>query len=105
MINEQKLNSFKQKVFEHFSGLSKSTADTINWLGIIVLLCAPVPAFLAIMSGLSDKMPPLDIMLLLWGGLSLLFVKSAIMKDMLMVVTIGLGFIIQATLLGLIFFV
>jgi hypothetical protein len=50
-------------------------------------------------------MPPLDITLMLWFGLLLYFIKSAILKDMLMVVTIGIGFAIQAILLGLIFFI
>jgi hypothetical protein len=50
-------------------------------------------------------MPPLDIILMLWTGLLLYFVKSAILKDMLMVVTIGFGFAIQAVMLGLIYFV
>ena len=95
----------KEKFFNYFVNLSTTTAETINWLGILVLLIAPVPSFIAVMSGLSERMPPLDVVLLLWGGLSLLFIRSAILKDMLMVVTIGLGFIIQAMLLGLTFFV
>jgi hypothetical protein len=53
----------------------------------------------------SNKMPPLDIALMLWTGLLLYFVRSAILKDMLMVVTIGFGFAIQAVMLGLIYFV
>ena len=104
-MNEQQLNNVKEKFFNYFVNLSTTTAETINWLGILVLLIAPVPSFIAVMSGLSERMPPLDVVLLLWGGLSLLFIRSAILKDMLMVVTIGLGFIIQAMLLGLTFFV
>ena len=104
-MNEQQLNNVKEKFFNYFVNLSTTTAETVNWLGILVLLIAPVPSFIAVMSGLSERMPPLDVVLLLWGGLSLLFIRSAILKDMLMVVTIGLGFIIQAMLLGLTFFV
>ena len=104
-MNEQQLNNVKEKFFNYFVNLSTTTAETINWLGILVLLIAPVPSFIAVMSGLSERMPPLDVVLLLWGGLSLLFIRAAILKDMLMVVTIGLGFIIQAMLLGLTFFV
>ena len=104
-MNEQQLNNVKEKFFNYFVNLSTTTAETINWLGILVLLIAPVPSFIAVMSGLSERMPPLDVVLLLWGGLSLLFIRSAILKDMLMVVTIGLGFIIQSMLLGLTFFV
>jgi hypothetical protein len=69
------------------------------------MLCATVPGFLAVMAHVTDRMPPLDIILMVWGGLLLYFVRSAIMKDMLMVVTIGIGFAIQAIMLGLIFFV
>jgi hypothetical protein len=57
------------------------------------------------MAKVTDKMPPLDITLMLWTGLLLYFIRSAILKDMLMVVTIGFGFAIQAILLGLIFFI
>jgi hypothetical protein len=42
--------------------------------------------------------------LLCWGGLTLLFVKATVQKDMLNVVTIGLGFIVQAVMMALIFF-
>jgi hypothetical protein len=56
------------------------------------------------MAGLTDKMPTADIVLLCWAGLSLLFAKAAVQKDMLNLITIGLGFIIQSTLMVLIFF-
>ena len=56
------------------------------------------------MTGLTDRMPPMDIVIIMWGALLLYFIKSAIIKDMLMVVTIGMGFALQAILLGLIFF-
>jgi hypothetical protein len=49
-------------------------------------------------------MPAVDLVLLCWGGLTLLFVKATVQKDMLNVVTIGLGFIIQAVMMALIFF-
>ena len=57
------------------------------------------------MAHATDRMPPLDITLMVWGGLLLYFLRSAILKDILMLVTIGLGFAVQAILLGLIFFV
>jgi hypothetical protein len=39
-----------------------------------------------------------------WAGLALLFIKAAVQKDMLNVVTIGFGFIVQAVMMALIFF-
>jgi len=102
---EDKLNSMIQKLRTFSETFSKTTADTLSWLGIVILHLATVPSFLAIMSGLSEKMPPLDIILLLWMALLIFFLRSAILKDMLMVVTIGVGFAIQAIMLGIIFFV
>jgi hypothetical protein len=49
-------------------------------------------------------MPGVDLVLLVWTGLTLLFVKAAVQKDMLNMVTIGIGFILQAVLMALIFF-
>jgi hypothetical protein len=69
-----------------------------------VLHGATVPSLLAVMSGLTDRMPGVDLVLLVWTGLTLLFVKAAVQKDMLNLVTIGVGFIVQAVLMALIFF-
>jgi hypothetical protein len=59
---------------------------------------------LAVMSGLTDRLPAVDLVLLVWAGLTLLFAKAAVQKDMLNVVTIGVGFIAQAVMMALIFF-
>ena len=101
---EDKLNRFKDNLTKYFETFSKTTADTFAWLSILVIITSTIPSFLAAMSGLTERMPPLDIVLLTWVGLLLYFVKSAILKDMLMVVTIGVGFAVQAILLGFIFF-
>lgn len=98
------INNFRKVTTDLFANFSQSTADTFAWLAIIVMNCATIPSFLAVKTGLSDKLPSLDMTLLLWAGLLLYFIRSAILKDMLMVITIGFGFAIQAVLLGLIFF-
>jgi hypothetical protein len=84
--------------------LSKVSSETFGWLAIIVLHSATVPSLLAVMAGLTDRLPGVDLVMLVWVGLTLLFVKAAVQKDMLNVVTIGFGFIIQAVLMALIFF-
>lgn len=94
----------REKFINFFLSLNKPTADTFAWLSMVVLNCATIPSFLAIKSGLTDKMPPLDLVLILWTGLLLYFIRSAILKDMIMVVTLGIGFAIQAISLGIIFF-
>jgi len=84
--------------------LTKLSADTLGWLAAIVLHCATLPSFLALMSGLSDKTPGLDMILFLWGGLILMFMRAVVLKDMLNIITIGVGFILQASCMALILF-
>lgn len=97
----QNLEQFK----DFFSNkLSKISAETFGWLAAVVLHASTVPSMLAIMAGLTDRMPSLDLVLLVWTGLTLLFIKAAVQKDMLNIITIGFGFIIQAGMMALIFF-
>ena len=84
--------------------LTVATAETLAWIGIVLVHAATIPTMISIMSGLSDKMPPVDLILFIWGGLSMLFVRAVILRDILHIVTIGLGFIIHSTLLALILF-
>lgn len=82
----------------------KITADTLNWMTAIVLHCATLPNLLAIISGLSDKLPDLEIVLFIWSALTLLFARAIILRDRLNIITIGAGFIAQAVLMALIMF-
>jgi len=84
--------------------LSRISADTLGWLAAIVLHCATFPTLLALMTGLSDRVPSLDVVAFLWAGLVLLFLRAIVLKDMLNVITIGVGFIVQAGLMALILF-
>ncbi len=95
------IQNIKTFITEKFSHIS---AETLGWLAAIVLHAATVPSLLAVMAGLTDRLPGVDLVLLVWAGLSLMFVKAAVQKDMLNLVTIGFGFIIQATMMALIFF-
>jgi len=56
------------------------------------------------LTGLSDRTPGLDIVLFIWAGLLLLFGRAIVLKDTLNIVTIGVGFIIQATIMAVILF-
>jgi hypothetical protein len=82
----------------------KITAEMLGWLAIVVLHASTLPTYFAIMSGLTDKLPSVDIVLMIIGGLALLFAKAVIQRDILNIVTIGLGFIAQSALMVLIFF-
>ena len=97
--------SFKERanswLAEH---LPKVSADTLGWLAVILIHCATIPTLLALLTGLSDNVPNLDIVLFMWAGLVLLFVRSVVLKDTLNIITIGAGFIVQATVMAMILF-
>lgn len=95
------LESFKNFVTTKFSVIS---SETFGWLAVVVLHASTIPSLLAVMAGLTDRLPGVDLVLLVWTGLTLLFIKAAVQRDMLNVVTIGFGFIIQAVMMALIFF-
>jgi hypothetical protein len=97
--------SFKERanswLAEH---LPRVSADTLGWLAVILIHCATIPTLLALLTGLSDNVPNLDIVLFMWAGLVLLFVRSVVLKDTLNIITIGTGFIVQATIMAMILF-
>lgn len=97
------------KYFQQFvtfckTRLTVTTAETISWLGLIIIHAATIPTILSVMTGYNDKLPPIDMVLFVYGGLALFFVRAAILKDMVNIVTIGLGFIIHTILLSLLIF-
>jgi len=95
----------KQSVVEFFSThFSKISAETMGWLAAIALHAATIPTLLALLTGLTDTTPSVDVVLFMWLGLVLLFGRAVILKDLLNIITIGLGFVIQATLMALILF-
>lgn len=101
------MRSFKSlQQFTEFvsSKVSHVSQETFGWMAIILLHGSTLPSFLAVMSGLTDRVPPVDLVLLVWVSLTLIFIRSAINKDMLGLVTNGLGFVAQAAFLALIFF-
>jgi hypothetical protein len=86
------------------NNLPRVSADTLGWLAVILIHCATIPTLLALLTGLSDNVPNLDIVLFMWAGLVLLFGRAVVLKDTLNIITIGTGFIIQAVIMAMILF-
>jgi hypothetical protein len=95
------LNSLRNWLEQH---LPKVSADTLGWLAVVVIHCATIPTLLALLTGLSDTVPNLDIVMFMWAGLVLLFFRAVVLKDMLNIITVGLGFIVQAVIMAMILF-
>lgn len=103
-IEIKKENIFTKIVNFITTKFHKISADTLGWVGNIVLHAATIPSLIALMSGVTDKTPSLDVVLMLWTALALLFFRAVLLKDLLNIVTIGVGFMVQAAFLILIFF-
>ena len=84
--------------------LARISADTLGWLAAILLHAATVPTMLALMTGLSDRPPSLDLVMFMWSALVLLFLRAIVLKDNLNIITIGMGFIVQAAMMALVLF-
>jgi hypothetical protein len=84
--------------------LPKISADTLGWLAAVVIHCATIPTLLALLTGLSDNTPNLDIVLFAWSGLVLMFGRAVVLKDNLNIITIGVGFMVQAGIMAAILF-
>ena len=95
------LNSLRTWLEQH---LPKVSAETLGWLAVVLIHCATIPTLLALLAGLSDTVPNLDIVLFMWAGLVLLFFRAVVLKDLLNIITIGIGFITQAVIMAMILF-
>jgi hypothetical protein len=99
------LNEFRLAAIKFFTDhFKRISADTLEWMTIIVLHSATVPSLVALMSALSDRTPPVDVVLFIWGGLVLLFCRAILLKNSVNIVTNGFGFIVQAVAMALILF-
>lgn len=86
------------------SWIAPISAATLSWLAVILLHASTLPTLIAVLTGLSDRMPSVDMVLLVWAGLTAMFAQAVVQKNFLNIVTIAVGFIVQSGLMVLIFF-
>lgn len=95
------MNDFIELVKTKMAGIGN---DTLNWVSIILGHCVFLPSSLAILTGLTDRTPGLDIVILVQAALMLSFIRSVAIKDGVASVLHGLGWFGQSLLLGMIVF-
>jgi hypothetical protein len=101
----ERLSNFKDFLKDFLNNkLKPSTAESIGWLGLVFIISSLIPTFLAVMAGITDKMPPIDLVLFMWAALITFFIRAAILKDTVITLTIGIGFMINAVFMALILF-
>lgn len=104
-MNKFSMESLREGTVTWFRDhLMRISADTLGWMASLFIHFSIIPSLLAAMAGLTDKMPPVDMVLFCWAALALLFVKAVVLRDRLNILTIGVGFIVQCVLMGLMLF-
>lgn len=95
------IRNMMESIKENIGHLS---SETLGWVAVILVHLATIPTLVAVLTGLTEKLPPVDMVGLMWLGLFFFFVRSVIAKDLLNIITIGFGFFVQAMLCALIIF-
>jgi hypothetical protein len=103
-VGKTMLVSFKNFGKDFKEKLTHVSSETVHWLAVLCLHAATAPNLIGLMFGMTDTMPPIDIVAIIWSALLLLFLKAVLQNDRLNMVTIGLGFMAQAVAMALIFF-
>lgn len=103
-VNLRDLVSIKRMTDSIKENIGHLSSETLGWIGVILVHLATIPTLVAVLTGLTEKLPPVDIIILMWLGLFMFFVRSVISKDLLNIITIGFGFFVQAILMALIIF-
>lgn len=92
----------KMKFIEKIRGMA--APELAGWLAMVMLHSNTVPTTVGKILGYSTTMPPLSMVLLTWAGLALYLWRAIYQKDMLYIVSNGIGFALNSLLLAIIVF-
>ena len=99
------IKTIKDKVVDSIgTNITNMGADTLNWIAIILGHSIFIPTILALMTGLTDRTPGADVVILVQALLLASFARSVLIKDSVASITHGLGWFIQGLLLSMIVF-
>ena len=82
----------------------KRLAEIGGWVGIVLIHGATFPTSVSVIMGWSSDLPPLDMVLLIWSGLFLFFIRALARIDWLYLVSNAVGFFLQSVLLAIILY-
>jgi hypothetical protein len=78
--------------------------NTLNISSVVVLHCVFVPATIAYLTGLTEKLPSIDSVLLVLVALTIMAANALVKNDRLLILTHMLGFIGNCVLLSMVVF-
>ncbi len=98
-MEKSKVELVWQAIEERLRSVSQRT---LEWIAIVMIHCACVPSTIAFIRGVTDLMPSTEVVLFMWTGLLVYFVKSFVENNRLMMFTNAVAFFVQAILLSLV---
>mgnify|MGYP003673381528 FL=1 len=69
---------------------------------MVLIHGATIPTSVSVIMGWSSDLPPLDMVLLIWAGLFLFFIRALARFDWLYLVSNAVGFMLPSVLLAII---
>ena len=82
--------------------MKKTLAEIGGWIGMVLIHGATIPTSVSVIMGWSSDLPPLDMVLMIWAGLFLFFLRAVAQVDWLYLVSNAVGFALQSVLLAII---
>ena len=99
------IKTIKDKMVDSIgNNITNIGADTLNWIAIILGHSIFIPTILALMTGLTDRTPGVDVVILVQALLLASFARSVLIKDSVATITHGIGWFTQGLLLSMIVF-
>ena len=71
---------------------------------MVLIHGATIPTSVSVSMGWASDLPPLDMVLLIWSGLFLFFIRALARIDWLYLVSNAVGFFLQSVLLAIILY-
>ena len=87
-----------------FSKRQEKLAEIGGYMGMALLQSTTLPTTIPILLGHSITLPPLSLVLMVWLGLILYFVRALVRFDFLYLISNGIGVILNFILLVIIVF-
>lgn len=87
-----------------FSKRTEKLAELGGYAGMALLQGATLPTTIPLLLGYQAHMPPLSLVLMVWVGLILYFVRALVRFDFLYLISNGIGIILNFILLVIIVF-
>ena len=99
------VKQFCVKLWTEFKqSIRQVSIDGIGWTALIALHAVTIPSMFGLMTGLTDNTPPIDMVIILWAAMGLFYIKAILERNVVSLVIIGMGFIMQSILMALVFF-